>query len=932
MPMPLNQLVHVETTPAGRFVRASIEVTLGEVVSYDTPTTVTADLIRLKGRIAAQQNLTLRCRKLIADPNAEIDTSGTDGARTFPPGVAPPTSPAAGSYGADGADADSGAAAGSVTILAGEIVGAFSVIANGGKGGRGQDGGSGRNGSRGTDGQEAPKVKVKSGSIPTQADRRCNAGSGGDGGGAGNAGKSGNGGNGGAVTIKTLTAAPTISVSNNGGAAGPTPSQGTPGEGGDGGTPGRQVVEVCTYEPALPDSDFDSVDQLATVGLAGEEEFSAEEHARPNLPGHWFCEYHDTLQGQRGLRGNNGPRGTASAARAGADGAKALGSCSIAELGNAIDPLTLDMMCWKAEDDFRALGGVISPDLSERLSFLYSVCAAETGSDTSRKEIVSRIYALKRKSEMGLDYYGYSIEDAPLLSYQTYAGVAGSDLFSQLSAIESAYIAALDKSIAAERRREAIARTITAAETVAAHLRQASLDATSTAQDGALAIEQCEVRVSQAMALLEANREALNAAIKNKAGPNCDLVTVATAAFTIYTTIQTGGASIAAMPGALGNIRKYFELHDKWKDLWENRSVLERDFKTIVGGFTSFQDAVNKIGAEVQALTPEQRKLPSLEMQQQHFDSVATEFIEFPQAAAYRDAGYAYLRACESRNQAIVDFNAALLRLLELQAQAVAAQRAVTSAQSKLTGAYNLDQALVFGLMTRIYRDALSFAGKIVHAERKALGYVLSTPLRVALSEFNASTIADARRQTTQAWLNAKENFRVRRELNADLLTFDLADFCDGKSGATWSAFKSSGRLVLAFRHDHPDYEFDLSHLPCMRVTGLELRLAGVKRKGAPVGTQQVYWRLYQDGHELVFRSDGSVVRFRHSPLWIDGSSSLVGGASLIKADFSERGLYSGLSPFATWALQIKDFELFDFSGLSDAHFRVTGYYLQSGG
>ena len=949
MTAAINQLFHSENAHGSRVIRSALEINLLEVLSRDQPTVVYADQIRVRGSISsAGHSITLYCRQLLVDNGATIDTSGSNG-RTEP-GFRKITPDVPGAHGESGSNGDDGSAAGAVTIIAKEIIGLLVIRAVGGNGGRGQDGGHGRDGQPGTNGVDAGRVDVKNSPIPNAADSRCDAGPCGRGGDAGPPGKSGDGGPGAVVLVKTFVPVATghLTVKNVGGKPGETPSPGDRGLAGPPGTPGKQDIYYCTMHaepnpreprPREPNMQSDQESRTCPIIMPVEcltmENLVSPKNVSTPLTIRWECEYLKTLTGKGSGPRNHGSQASAVAAGAGADGnTDWLKRLSPADLAKSFQGTIIEMLCWATEDDYRQRGGILNQELGGRLEFLFEICNFDPSPDSLKQEILARVFNLKRKAELGLDLYGYSLEDAPLLSYETYSSHIAADLFAQLALIENAYNSALDRQLTTEKRREAIQRSIANAEMMGTLLAVTYQDCLRITQNLSSSVSVLEDQMKQSRAALEAHRDALDAAIKRCAkSDSCNLVSILTAAATIYATIQTGGAAFASMTGAMTNIGKYFVVHETLKDLWANKSVLERDLKTIGEGYGKFEDSVKKIGVEVQALNPNHKNLPSLQMQKDHFDSIAREFIEFPEAAAYRDTGYAFLRAVEGRNQAVIDFNAALLRLLDFQAKIFANQRIVETMRSKLTGLFNPEQSLVFALMTRIYRDSLSFAGVYVHAERKALGYMLNEPVRVSLSELNASTISFARQETTRAWANAKEAFKVKREIARGLLTIHLSDFSDGKSSNSWSLLKSEGKLMFALRRNHDNYLHRFKNLPGLRVTGLELQLEGVTLKPGnqlPSGEDQIFWDMSQDGHEQVFRADGMMVQFRHLPIKISGSSSISGGLPLIGQDFSEIGLYAGVSPFARWEIKFRDFDQFDFSGLKDANLKISGYFTQA--
>jgi hypothetical protein len=919
MTTAVNQLYHRYDDATGRYIISAVGdvenyVDLKEALARDRATFIYADTIKLTGAVSSSAHgVTLYCRRFIAGPGAIIDTSGINGAPSYPAGLPPHQGGVPGQSGNDGKPGGSGKKAGPVTIYAQQISGKLQIKATGGDGGRGEDGEDGFTGEQGPRGEILPDQEYEAEDNRPDVDERCHGKKGGTGGNGGRAGLSGKGGDGGDVLVaaRTALAAGQVTVVNTGGKAGDTAKPGKRGEGGPGGSRGSHWIKACT---------------TITNGRT-----------------HRSCTRVAELFGREGKQGDPGESFDAVPVQAGRDGEPKtpVRALAAAEFAPSFKGVFVEMLCWSVEDDYRKSGGVVDEAFAARLNFLIEICEADPAPGAEKGSVLAKAYALRRKHEIGLDFYGYSIEDAPLLSYETYADFIGESLFTQLETVERNYRSVFDVAQDADQKRKAIKDAVDDAKKTIRQLSDTRDAAIVMAQESSANVAKIQASVDQARRVLEGAKTELERAILTGSGQSCDLGNVLTAALAIYAAYQTGVGAFGKVTGAWDKIVTTLAFDDTLKKLFDDRAVFQKELKVMEGGFNGVQDAMNKIGAEVNALGPQQRNLPNLVLQKQHFDKIAAQFAGFAAAAGYREAGYAYLKAVEARNQAIVDYNAAVLRVLQLQAQVIAAKHALDALETKLTAEYDPADAMIFALLTRIYRETLSFAGAFVHAERKALAYALNTPAIAPLSELNASTLVYARMQTMGAWKAAKEKFKVRRR--AQNIVIDLRDFShepaerppdappDWKPPAdAWENFKATGNLVFFLRREHPKYSRPFKRLPGLRFERVELLLEGVTAKpGAAFQDGQLYWFLRQSGQEEVYRADGTMVRFRHNSVRVDGSLALGGGAPLIEPSFIEDGRYFGLSPFSGWHLTIDEFDQFDFSNLSGAQLRFGGSYVQ---
>lgn len=214
---------------------------------------VHADTIRLPhggSLVLPGRAVTLVARVLQAN-GATIDTSGPPPSITYSPGDMPGPGGATGGFGAGaggvggtgtggqaGAPASGGRDGGPICVAATSLLGALTLIADGGSGGRGQDGSRGGQGGHGLDGADA-QLDFTHMLNPVAAMAGMAGGPGGPGGAAG---ASGGGGHAGRILVATTTPAANVTMHSSGGSAGAQATPGAGGTGGDGGLGGHKVI------------------------------------------------------------------------------------------------------------------------------------------------------------------------------------------------------------------------------------------------------------------------------------------------------------------------------------------------------------------------------------------------------------------------------------------------------------------------------------------------------------------------------------------------------------------------------------------------------------------------------------------------------------------------------------------------------------------
>ncbi|WP_031568240.1 hypothetical protein [Rheinheimera texasensis] len=934
-----NQLVISRDTDKSFKMLSALPINLDEVIQQNKATVVYADTVNVRSRVATKGHpLIIVCRVLSFESNSAIDTSGGKGSG-FEPGIRQEAAHMPGAWGIDGRPGGSGQSAGDVTILAARVIGVPVIIARGGKGGRPEDGGHGIKGATGTAGQFVER---------SRDDRTGIDGSQGyQGGAAGLPGVRAMGGKGGNVTLKLMcepvTWLPDVAAGEPSDFANP----GLPGEGGDGGPPGQLKVLEPWCEPyfvnplAELEQYYELADQLAAGEILSHEDAAIASLIQTERALHalnpryvhvnfdlqeWFApKDNDTNKTPRprqcapstrvrevipGRVGIVGPIGDARAAevsvRQSSPGEQISGIQCQEVITNEqfslnADEVWLELMMLLIENDYRRAGNAQATDLVERVTFLLNIANAGERPSSFRQEVYARAFAMNRKINLGLDFYGYTQEQVPLLSFYAYGELLREHILPQAKIIEDTFNRYWDEGQVPEQQRSALRSSMNEAVARKNHVLAYYEDSKTRAHRHLKELTVLDSRVDTTMHTLLAARDKLDAVIQSK-NKECDLVGSLMAVGTIVAGVATGGAALIGAAGAGAKLWNDMSATDgTLKSLWNSKSVLEEDLKTIGKEAKTVNESIKSIQGAVSKLNPEQMSLPQFRMEREQFDRVAEEYAEMPEASEYKEAGYDYLAAVEARNQAIVDYNGMLVQLIDIRAQLEAADRIVDGIQSGLNAKSDPAEPYLICMMSRLYRDTLSLAAQLVHAERKALNYYMVEIKDAPISAINVADLMGAVLQNKSKWASWKEQSQHKRPLKPGLFKIDLQKLV---AKDTWVMFKKTGILTFTIRHNHEFYGTIFDNSPGLRITGCQLSLIGAK---AAPGQQYLPVELTHMGSERIYRADGTSKTFTHKSMLFRGFPSVTGQGDLLESDFSEGGLFAGISPFAAWTLVVKN-------------------------
>jgi len=921
---------------------SGVPVRLDQVVAKDRTTTVIAESIIVSGIVRTDgKDLNLICRELVFENGSIIDASGLQGLPDYPEDQRPEGPHELGANGADGGNGGDGKHGGTVTITADIITGIVNINANGGQGGRGQDGGNGQKGGPGPNGS----IETEHRTVASNAHDGYNGGA------SGLPGMRGSGGKGGVITINTVQPFHNeYHTSVLAGIPGTAAQPGYPGDGGDPGQPGRCDFSECVdigvklpllkrpHIPLHPGGDPSRIvgvgmDDMIDESTHGLLMAAVNSHLQPTRI---WCR---VVKSESGNPANIGPTGDKrekevairQAMPVSLDGKVDIAPIQKEDFAQKFTGPVLDLLTIAIEDEYRQQGASPGSDLARRIAFIFSICLDDPTQDKHKTEVLGRGYAMARKASLGLDFYGYSKENAPLLSFESYSNLVKETVLPTAAIVEDAFNRFKSEENDINKKVAALTDSLKVVQQHQANVKNESERISKEAAALQNSISAMDKQIEAAKNTLKSVEESLNAAIKAKS-ENCNLVNAFTAVATIVVGVASGGAGFIAAASAGAKLFKDASSHDNsLKNVWDNRLVLQDDLQEIAKDVTTVVDAVQTISENVKKLTPDQRKLPQFRMERDTFDKVAIEYAELPEAEYYKEAGYAYLKAVETRNQTIIDYNSSLTRLIEYQANIYAQERIAAGIESAIHGQTDPAGSVVWSLLCRYYSDTLSQCAAMVHAERKALSYTFAEPATAPVSALNVGTIAAAHQRAQLIdWATAKENFRAKRELSQDGLILDIKKLI---ASETWTAFCNGDglgchALQFVIRRDNPDYQPIFENLPGLRITGVGLTLPGASSNEDQT---QIGWHLVQGGCETIYKANGSAVNFSHRPIRFSGFTSLSQTPPILRPDFSEQNLYAGVSPFAMWLLEIDSNPRLglNLSKLATAKLIIHGYMIE---
>lgn len=947
-----GQLALTTDFPTEYRVVSAIPVNLSDVVRRDKRTYICAEIVNVTGIVSTSgHDLEIVCRSILFGDGSKIDASGIDGTPSFAPGIKAVTAGDFGARGQDGQDGGNGSSAGNITITCMTVVGIPVIIANGGAAGRGQDGGDGRNGRPGSNGEDCSALD--GGNFPEKSIGK-NGGNGGDVGLPGRSGKPGAGGNFTLQFVEDHSQNLVQNISIAGGKPSQPAQSGKPGLGGKGGVGGLvrfmncpdiyftfndTIVEYSVMHATgliLPDLQLYKLSEDAQVELAGSLLNASILRDPPDRPRP--CRHIRTDRAPSGANGATGASRLNEVSEKQQTVTTPDGSIQASKIGkdifsNIVGDIFLSLFTIYVENLYKS-SEIGSGVVESKVTYLLELCVNNTTHSGTRNDSLARAYSMAEKIKFGFDFYGYSETMAPLVSYEAYARLF--DLtYRQSQYIEEKFHEFFDKNATLETRKNSIRLSIQTSENHLSEIISKFNSLTNEAQFRLKDIDKSEDRLKAIFILLMAKERELTLALNQKS-QGCNTLETLVAVGTIVAGISSGGTALIGAASAGSELYKNMSDTDSLKELWANRNKLSENLKDITNNANDFSTSVAAIRREISGLTAEQKSLPNFRIEREQFESIAREFTDIPAAAAYRDTGIDYLNQMQSRNEAILDYNAMILQLVDLQATKNSVMKSRDVLGGSLISESDITSMYVLAAMNRLYMDTLAFTGYIAHQSSKALSYQLGRESEAPISCLNLSAVYGGYQQVQRRWIDSKERYSAIRTIK-NPINIKLSKIV---SKITWEAFKKNKNITFTISRNNHEYAAIFDALMLWRITGVEIKFHGAK---VITSEKTLPWVLVHCGSEIMYRSmrqfdgDGKYipgselpVYFSHKNVPITGLSKLDGSEDNLIPDFTQNGLYAGVSPFASWQLypsRIPELGV-DLSRLSEVELRVWGYSL----
>lgn len=873
---------------------------------------VYADTVEIGDRLVLPgKNVGIFARKVKLTKSASIDVAGATAKDNYKPADLPQQKDMnRGAKGSPGANGSSGEAAGNVTIIADELVGAADVpfgtpllknltlaeldrelkggapnlviFAQGGTGGRGQDGHPGMEGAKGENGRQTSAYIVMDpgGRYKTPPETAGQKGK--TGGQGGDAGHSGNGGAGGVIVLNFMKAAPvSILLTADAGAGGAQAAPGARGRGGEGGDGAEFYVHVYNSNEVELEAGPD--------GPRGDEGPVA------------------SFQGNHGNAGTAG-KVEANGAKVESTGPKTLPAYSYDKMALSMKLDQLLMVQRIGKLTFLNADSDADYQLAASLFlWLCNVCpdsvtkannALTVQDRNARAAICSSARVEMLRIQRGLDYFGHPYNWAPVLSLRhnqkrvTELIGLGKIVEQQLDIYNDTNKSVAEKLAALNATVAELTRDLAKTENANAVL-QKEIEA------GENACTSLQKDIENQVAVMRRGQAAIEDEIRKKVDDQCNLENV----INVTKALVTVGSGAFDVVGAIKGGKELLDIFDEAKKaaatIGQAKDVIEKIQKTV-GDLNSLGKQLSTVTAAVKAGKPDSVKIAVL--RDEFEENIKPLIKKFPnQSKELRTAVRAFFDLNQARNEKILAYNALFVQKAELKALSEQLHAHIQSVQTIIS---ENKQALVPVAYTSFFRSALGWSKQnlihLLYEGSRAFYYHTGTQrkdLMEKLSDLNVAALADTQAKLLTAYDDYLRSVGRPYGPFTDIkVTISRED-----DPALFEGLPTTGRITFKIDHTHPEFE----GLTLVKVDSVAVALPGIK--GGKTDVLNVAMTMAGEGavRPVDNNDEKGVVHFNCPPRPI---SFRYGYDPDRRDPIIEPGIiadkeFSALSPFTTWTL-----------------------------
>lgn len=869
--------------------------------------TIYADTVTIRGPITARgKDVKIIARVLKSELEAAIIVDGKDGktADALPvPKQATPqqmaggvvhcctanTPPTPGMTWAlpatPGGNGDTGKKAGIVRVSCSQTVGgdkpfALKLSANGGRGGNGGKGQDGADGGKGGNGDDA----CSCGGILWFEEAQSGA-RGGDGVPGGRGGDAGHGGDGHEATFLCGQAVPKgVTLTAKAGPDGTPGREGKGGQGGPGGDGGKGLTAAT----------------VSVFYMSGGNRGPTGSGASDGAPG--------------GVAGTPPKDGSARAEKVGADQLVP---------ANHETRAWLTMILARAEYDFLAAGDDLESDHLKQATLRYKWLAelseahikASTAIDSGVHNVFQTATNRIKSIGAGLNYFGQSASFVPMGSMD-YWTTQTTQALKALQTFEPLYQAYVDLD------KDQTARL--------AGLKQSVSDSTARVFD-------LQKELTGLFPKLQPHVDTIDSLDRDIAAQSNDVMTsfsdlqaaVQTAFGLSWKDAFSAIGSLAFLQGSDLNKRalvagKALELGDEaFTDIVAddgtkiNKNLMVSKLLTEGQDFSTLPEGFSMVAHQISLGDPNGVKLLH---EKQDIDTLLDKIASWDQAQEVRAALDEYVSKVSARNQAVLDYNSVVRRLLQIETDIHTEQRHVEELQGA-QGEIDPDLTHAVNYMSFVYKSiCAAFVRNLFMCVRSAAFWSLDRSLSLQAvtgspvdpHQMNSATAQGWQTRATKLLSDAHETLGGAPQ-KLDNIVYRL----DQKNaGEFWNEFKLRKRHVLNFSIPAASKEMSVKQSPFagwadVRTLKVAVRLNGAKYQTDGTGADTIHVGLKHLGHETLATTSGELVSVAHAPRMIGFEYQVDSATGVMTLNTKGNNLESGegdyapIGPFANWTLTI---------------------------
>jgi len=519
------------------------------------------------------------------------------------------------------------------------------------------------------------------------------------------------------------------------------------------------------------------------------------------------------------------------------------------------------------------------------------------------KAFADRAGALLRKLQLGLDYYGRSMNFVPLLSTKFYSDIFASTL-NYGKAIEAAYAAYVAAGADLKLIQANTAQAVINLQAAIQEIHNAIKAADEQIRNLDDTIEKLKNELDRIWVELLSAEDDYKRAVErqNAERGGCSFGQIITFAAALVAVVVSAGTVAGAAIGAAKLILDEHPKDAKGQEITgdfakgkyyvDQLQPVAQDAQALLQRYNELKDQLKSSDpAAPPSLPDDELKVP---VDRAAFDKQVEPYLALPEAQRYKQLMHKFLDVTQLRNNDIIQYNQLYALTAALGARARTLEAQIVLTQSELARADNPALDVFRGIFEDGLRSVKELLVYLLFQANRALDFLTATNQPLPINDSSMDLLQISTTALASRLVAAKES----RSQDQHLIGYSL-DVSELVSIRAMDEFRKTGVLTFSLHSDTPQVADFIADLALVRVMKVSFDVPELSRQG-----KNFTIRVFQQGDSRLVNLQGQTMQYSHLPF--AGAIIFQNGVQRSEAQITDMSSeYVGVGLLGTWTIRL---------------------------